>query len=133
VRSEESKKQRAEYSRRYKALHRERLKALRCTGRPTGRPRECFLEVDDPRERRRLHSARQVVREGASRVMRRWRWEASRLTVADVVFDVGLAVHGEWIDSLDDELPPGVDLSAALWGSAPRARDGALPRYRDVP
>jgi hypothetical protein len=134
----ERKLRKAAYNAGYRANHRERLNKLKRekkrTGRPTGRPRQLFLEVDSQVERRRLHSARQLLREGALRVIRGWRWESVRRSAAQVGAELSQSAYSDWFDHLDDEpmAPPGVDLSESLWGCSSRAMDGAPLRYRDV-
>jgi hypothetical protein len=48
--------------------------------------------------------------------MRRWRWRDMSRSIDQVLWDHGTVDHVEWLESLDDEQPAGVDLSAQLWG-----------------
>ena len=60
-------------------------------------------------------------------MVREWRWEQMRRRAYQVVLDVAGEAYSSWFESLEDEQPPDLDLTAALWGQdvAPRLVDSA--------
>jgi hypothetical protein len=104
----------------WRAAHVERCRQLK-------RESTARLRAADPvrmRERERKKLA--AYRRGARPVMRRWYFEQFRRHPALIRAELEADAYAVWFEALDDlDVPPGVDLSAALWGSAPRARDGA--------
>jgi hypothetical protein len=79
-----------------------------------GRPFQRFLAVTDSAERRRLHW--RAWDQNPKRVARVWLYESHTRSKAEVLASESLALYSEWFETLDDELPPGIDLTAALWG-----------------
>jgi hypothetical protein len=95
------------------------------------RERDARLRAADPLKFRK----RDWRKNGnAAAVVRGWYRQQFRRTQAELLVCAAWGGYEAWFDALDGaEVPAGVDLSAALWGEVPRARDGALRRYRDVP
>lgn len=86
----------------------------RSKSRKLGRPRQKFVAVDDPAERARLNC--RWWSNSAAPVLRGWRFEAHTRSKAEILGEAAVHSYAEWFESLDDELPPGVELTHVLWG-----------------
>lgn len=100
-------------------------RAAHPTGRSRGGQRKHFTAEAVAQAHR---DAVRRFRASPARVAQSWYREQFRRSSAQIRFEAECDSYAEWCAELDMvEIPPGVDLSAALWGSVPRARDGALP------